>query len=58
MILNPSRGIEVGFAYEAFLSPHHELGDESEMPPGTLDSVGAQVPWKSDARDAQAAHDP
>ncbi|MFN3201385.1 MAG: CHRD domain-containing protein [Bradymonadia bacterium] len=33
--LNPSKGIEVGFAYEAFLSPHQEPGDESETPPGT-----------------------
>ncbi len=30
--LNPSQGAEVGFVYEAFLSPHQEGGEEEDTP--------------------------
>jgi hypothetical protein len=30
--LDPSRGSEIGFAFEAFLSPHQEPGDEEATP--------------------------
>lgn len=31
--LNPAAGSEIGFVYEAFLSPHQEGGEEEETPP-------------------------
>jgi hypothetical protein len=31
--LNPSRNQEIGLTYEAFLSPHQEGGEESDVPP-------------------------
>ncbi len=33
--LDPSQGKEIGFAYEAFLSPQQEPGEEEETPPFT-----------------------
>lgn len=31
--LNPSGGLEIGYVYEAFLSPHQEGGEEEDVPP-------------------------
>jgi hypothetical protein len=31
--LNPAAGSEIGFVYEAFLSPHQEGGEEEDTPP-------------------------
>lgn len=42
--LDPSRGSEVGFAYEAFLSPHQEAGEEEDTPPGTPDTFKSTTP--------------
>lgn len=33
--LNPAGGSDIGYVYEAFLSPHQEGGEEDEVPPFT-----------------------
>ncbi|MDX2139049.1 MAG: CHRD domain-containing protein [Chloroflexota bacterium] len=45
--LNPAAGAEVGFVYEAYLSPHQEGGEEDETPavvPPELRSTEPSVP--------------
>lgn len=45
--LNPAGGSEIGFVYEAFLSPHQEGGEEEETPvfiPPELRSSAPSVP--------------
>lgn len=45
--LNPAGGAEIGFVYEAYLSPHQEGGEESDTPafiPAELRSTAPSVP--------------
>ncbi|HLO84928.1 MAG TPA: CHRD domain-containing protein [Nostocaceae cyanobacterium] len=45
--LNPSKGKDIGFVYEAFLSPQQEPGEEEETPkfiPSTFRSTAPSVP--------------
>lgn len=47
IVLNPARGEEIGFVYEAFLSPHQEGGEEEDTPgfiPPELQSTEPSVP--------------
>lgn len=46
LALDPSQGSEIGFIYEAFLSPHQEGGEEEDTPdfiPDTFKSTGSSV---------------
>lgn len=42
--LDPAKGDSVGFAYEAFLSPQQEPGEEEEIPPLTPDQFRSTEP--------------
>jgi hypothetical protein len=42
--LNPARGQEIGFVYEAFLSPHQEGGEEEDTPRFTPDAFRSTAP--------------
>lgn len=45
--LNPAAGVEIGFVYEAFLSPNQEGGEEEETPdiiPAELRSTEPSIP--------------
>lgn len=45
--LNPAAGTEIGFVYEAYLSPHQEGGEESDTPafiPAEFRSTAPSVP--------------
>lgn len=42
--LNPARGSEIGFVYEAFLSPHQEGDEEDNIPPFTPSEFRSTAP--------------
>lgn len=42
--LDPARGQEIGFAYEAFLSPQQEGGEEKDTPPLTPNQFKSTAP--------------
>jgi len=52
--LNPSRNLEVGMVFEAFLSPHQESGEEEDTPAGTSEAFLSTEPSRS--RDERAAN--
>jgi hypothetical protein len=42
--LSPAAGSEIGFVYEAYLSPHQEGGEEEEVPPLTPSQFRSTAP--------------
>ncbi|GAB4212516.1 MAG: hypothetical protein OHK0022_48450 [Roseiflexaceae bacterium] len=43
-VLNPAKGQEIGFAYEAFLTPQQEGGEEKDTPPLTPNQFKSTAP--------------
>lgn len=51
--LNPSRNLEIGMMFEAFLSPHQESGEEEDTPQQTPDIFKSTAPsYSRDQREA------
>lgn len=54
--LDPARGREIGFAYEAWLSPHQEPGDEQDTPEGAPKAFLSTEPSVDRLDRASAGH--
>lgn len=54
--LDPSRGQEIGYVYEAFLSPHQEPGEEEDAPAFTPDELLSSAPSQLRANRTSRGH--